>query len=203
MAKIKAILERIKSKISSEELAKIESDIAEGIAEDEKLYSQLADLRRESAERRERVQELEALTTKQRAKETELQSENEKLKTATTTPEYQAAIEKAKKYDELEAKQNNDLKTKWAEKAKMLSVDETHKLYSKVQKVKDRFVLPKDDKDELSIDTIKRNLENFELLESTQYFEPTTTETGGNPPRTDGSMPASREQIYNELVHTK
>lgn len=174
MAKIKAILERIKSKISSEELAKIESDISEGIAEDEKLYAQLADLRRESAERRERVQELEAI--------------------------YKAALEKAAKFDELVEKQNSEIKTKWAEKAKILAADKTHKLFDKVQKVKDRFTLPKDDKDELSIDVIKRNLETFELLESTQYFDAVKIDTGGNPPAGAGSNTGNEPFSYGPHI---
>ena len=200
MAKIKAILERIKSKISSEELAKIESDISEGIAEDEKLYTQLADLRRESAERRERVQELEAMTTKLRARETELQSEVDKLKVSTDTPEYKAALEKAAKFDELVEKQNSEIKTKWAEKAKILAVDKTHKLFDKVQKVKDRFTLPKDEKDELSIDVIKRNLETFELLESTQYFDAVKIDTGGNPPAGAGSNAGNEPFSYGPHI---
>lgn len=181
MAKIKAILERIKAKVSSEELAKIESDISEGITEDEKLYTQLADLRRESAERRERVQELETETAKQRAKNTELQSQVEKLSTTTTTPEYKAALEKAAKYDELIEKQNTELKTKWAEKSKTLAVDKTAKIYDKVQKVIDRFALPTEGQ-ELTLDQIRQNLSTYELLESTQYFTAETTNAGGNPP---------------------
>ena len=203
MAKIKAILERIKSKISSEELAKIESDISEGIAEDEKLYTQLADLRRESAERRERVQELDTMTAKLRARETELQSEVDKLKVSTSTPEYKAALEKAAKYDEWVEKENSEIKTKWAAKATILAADKTHKLFDKVQKVKDRFTLPKEDKDELPIDVIKRNLETFELLESTQYFEADQTPSGGKATGNGIDIPISRAEAYVDLAKSK
>lgn len=181
MAKIKAILERIKSKVSSEELAKIESDISEGISEDEKLYTQLADLRRESAERRERIQELETETAKQRAKNTELQTQVDKLSTITTTPEYKAVLEKAAKYDEVIEKQNAELKTKWAEKAKLLAVDSSSKLFAKVEKVKGKFILPAEGQ-ELTLDQIRKNMETWDILETAGHFTVETTDTGGKAP---------------------
>lgn len=181
MGKIKTIFERIKTKISSEELAKIESDISEGIAEDEKLYTQLADTRRESAERRERVQELQSDNDKLRAKTTDLQAEIEKGKDPKNDAELKRLQGIETQYQQLQLDAEKKLRDQWADKAKVLSVDKSSKIFDKIEKVKGRFVFPEANSD-LPIDVVKRNLETYELLDSTGYFAGESLPAGGAAP---------------------
>jgi len=203
MGKIKTIFERIKTKISSEELAKIESDISEGIAEDEKLYTQLADTRRESAERRERVQELQSDNDKLRAKTTDLQAEIEKGKDPKNDAELKRLQGIETQFQQLQTEAENKLRDQWADKAKVLSVDKSSKIFDKIEKVKGRFVFPEANSD-LPIDVVKRNLETYELLESTNYFTSEQTPAGGNPPAGNGNpMPGNSGQAYIAEIKTK
>jgi predicted nuclease with TOPRIM domain len=184
MGKIKTIFERIKTKISSEELAKIESDISEGIAEDEKLYTQLADTRRESAERRERVQELQSDNDKLRAKTTDLQAEIEKGKDPKNDAELKRLQGIETQFQQLQTEAEKKLRDQWADKSKVLSVDKSSKIFDKIEKVKGRFVFPEANAD-LPIDVVKRNLETYELLETTGYFTADTSYAGGRAPGTN------------------
>ena len=184
MGKIKTIFERIKTKISSEELAKIESDISEGIAEDEKLYTQLADTRRESAERRERVQELQSDNDKLRSKTTDLQAEIEKGKDPKNDAELKRLQGIETQFQQLQNEAEKKLRDQWADKAKVLSVDKSSKIFDKIEKVKGRFAFPEANAD-LPIDVVKRNLETYELLDSTGYFAGESLPAGGAAPGTN------------------
>jgi len=122
-----------------------------------------------------------------------------------TSPEAKAEIERLKKIEakhlETIAAADAQLKTKWAEIAKVLTVDKTDKRHEKVSKIKDRFKLPQNETDELTIDEIKANLERYDLLESTGYFTAETKPVGGNPPITDIRTEfQSPSEVYNSII---
>jgi len=176
---IKEILDRIKNALGADAPAEISALLADAKREADDILDSNASANKESASRKAKIREME--------------SEIERLKDEagkSRSPETKAELDRLRKIEaahlSTQAEADAKVKAAWAEKAKTLAVDKTHKLHEKVQKVAGRFLTPADGQ-ELTIEQIKHNLDTFELLESTQYFTTETQETGGKAPAGNGN----------------
>ncbi len=95
---------------------------------------------------------------------------------------------------EKEKKEYEDLVSQWEKAMKILSIPETDKRYSQVQKVRNYFKIPKEN-ETLTINDLKENLTKFQLLQDTGIFsEPEkVNEASGKPP-----IPANTNNIEPE-----
>ena len=191
---LKEILDKIQAQLPADAGTDIIALIADAKREASTVLADLSSANSESKSRREKLSEKDAKI-----------AELEQQIAQATSPEAKAEIERLKKIEakhlETIAAADAQLKTKWAEIAKVLTVDKTDKRHEKVSKIKDRFKLPQNETDELTIDEIKANLERYDLLESTGYFTAETKPVGGNPPITDIRTEfQSPSEVYNSII---
>jgi hypothetical protein len=59
----------------------------------------------------------------------------------------------------------------WNKKAEIFKVDNTHKLFDKIEKAKDKFVFPVDDKTPLTDEQLAANETAYAIFETTGYFQ--------------------------------
>ena len=136
---------------------------------------------KESEERRIELEEKDAV----------IKSKDDEI-AKTLSPEAKAEIAELRKIKEahealLTAKAAETLAS-WTEKAKLLSIDKTDKRYDKVEKIKGKFIMPKEG-EELTPDQIAKNIETYDLLTEAGYFAVETQKPGGAPPANNADVP--------------
>jgi hypothetical protein len=144
----------------------------------EKADKDLADVIKESVGRKDKLGELNDAVTA-------ITKERDELKTKLTESDA-----KVKEYepiktelDTFKANAEKETKDKWAQVHKILKADQKSPLYEKVQKVLKYFKLP-EGKEELDIDSIKKNIQVFDQYAETEYFK---LPDGSDPARHDKS----------------
>jgi len=174
---LKDLLTKIKSKLPADADTELVSLLADASRETDTLF---ADLSAANAESKGRKEEIKTLKGKVEELETNLQSSK-------PDPELE---KKASAYDALLKKQSDEVIAKWNKVAKTFEVDKAHKSFDKIEKVKDRFV--KLDGKDLTPEEAAKNLDTYELLQSTGYFE--IEKAPDTPPdksrRPEGAKPA-------------
>lgn len=194
---IKEILDKIKATLGADAPAETLALLADATREASDMTDSLSAANKESAGRKNRIRELES----------ELEKAKDEAGKA-TSPEAKAELARLKgietEYANMRNAENEKLKATWQEKAKMLTVEKTSKLYEKAQKVLNQFAMPKEG-EELTIDQVKDNLKAFALLDSTGYFSTETTDTGGKAPITTNApfTPQSKAEAYLNAITTK
>ena len=181
---IKDILDRIQTNLGEAITPEVKALLADAKREADDILDSKSAVDRESKSRKEKIRELEA--------------QLETAKTEASKAQSPEALAELKRLKEIETKHNAmladsdaKLKATWAEKSKILTQDKTSKLYDKVEKVKARFITAQEGT-ELTSDDIRKNLDTFELLESTAYFTTEPVDTGGKAP----ANPANQSTTY-------
>lgn len=201
MSKLKDAYTKLKEALSTEVTGQVATYLADlGSAVDNSEKS-LSDVISESVKRKEQIGDLnDKLDTTSK--------ERDEFKTKLTE-----ADAKVKEYepiktelDTLKANAEKETKDKWAEVHKILKADQKSPLYEKVQKVIKYFKLP-EGKDELDLDTIKKNIQVFDQYQATEYFKlPDGTDPGkhdksGKDADTDKSKEDIGESPYSGLFN--
>lgn len=174
---IKEILAKIKTILGADAPAETISLLAEADREANDILESLSAANKESAGRKAKIRELESELNETKAKaesvnDPKAQEELKRLKDIET------------QFQQLQTEAEKKIRDQWADKSKVLSVDKSSKIFDKIEKVKGRFVFPEANAD-LPIDVVKRNLETYELLETTGYFTADTSYAGGRAPGTN------------------
>lgn len=160
---IKTILDKIKAVLGADAPAEVSSLLADAMRDAEDMIDGLAAANKESKSRKEKIRELES----------SIETLNDQL--SKTDPDKQKAeIDRLKdiegKYNETLKSQEQSLRAKWAEYAKVFSIPETDKRHGIVTGIKDRFKFADADK-ELDIDAIKANIDAYELLAAAKALD--------------------------------
>lgn len=174
---IKEILAKIKTVLGADAPAETISLLAEADREANDILESLSAANKESAGRKSKIRELEselneAKTKAESVNDPKAQEELKRLKDIET------------QFQQLQTEAEKKIRNQWADKSKVLSVDKSSKIFDKIEKVKGKFVFPEANSD-LPIDVVKRNLETYELLESTGYFAGESLPAGGAAPGTN------------------
>lgn len=177
---LKEILGKIKATLGTDAPAEIITLLADADRQLQDLTESKRAADRESAERKEKIRELEGKI-----------AETEGKLSQVNTPEAKAELDRLKKVEAdhlaLLKSQEDAVMAEWAEKSKLLSVGATDKRHAKVQAVISEFVMPKEG-ETLTIDQVRANLKAYSILEKTNHFAVESTDTGGAPPKpTDGA----------------
>lgn len=171
---LKEILAKIKASMGADAPAEVTTLLADAERQLADLQESKSAADRESAGRKQTIREL---TDKVALLESELSK--------ASSPEAKAELERLKGIEEQHkahlAEQETAIRNQWAEAYKILNVDNTSKLFDKVSKVKDRFLMPANGT-ELTIDQIKQNMLVYGALESAGAFAVETTDAGGKSP---------------------
>ena len=181
MLTVKEILAKIKETLGADAPAEITTLLADADRQLIDMAEAMSAANRESADRKKQIKEL---TEKVTGLESDLAKKD--------TPEAKAEIAELRKIKEahealLTAKAAETLAS-WTEKAKLLSIDKTDKRYDKVEKIKGKFILPKEG-EELTPDQIAKNIETYDLLTEAGYFAVETQKPGGAPPANNADVP--------------
>lgn len=177
---LKEILGKIKATLGADAPAEIITLLADADRQLQDLTESKRAADRESAERKEKIRELEGKI-----------AETEGKLSQVNTPEAKAELDRLKKVEAdhlaLLKSQDDAVMAEWAEKSKLLSVDATDKRYAKVQAVKKHFVIPKEG-ETLNIEQVRENLKTYAHYDDIGHFNVESTDTGGAPPKpTDGA----------------
>jgi len=162
-AEVKAELEQL--------LATVESDKTNGIPE-----SRFKEVIKERNEARARIVEMES----------ELEQSQSKLEKLET--DYSEAGKWKQELDAFKEKQFNESRTLWIEKSKLFKVEETDKMFSKIDKIKADFVI-KENPEDYTNEEIAQNINALKPYEKIGYFAVDNKDPGFDDSRSKKEKP--------------
>lgn len=167
---IKDKLTQVITQLSGDNADALKTLLREAIAEFDTVYETLTQANNESKTRKEKIKELEK----------QIEAKDEQLeKFNNLNPELDRLKKVEAEHLSYKKEQYDKRLSEWTEKAKVFAIPETDKRFDKINKAKDQFVFPADEKSALTDEQLAANLKAYNLLDMAGYF---STEGGGNDP---------------------